>query len=334
VYRTCLQVTNFPVDNDDSRVFSLVVSQTAPLIIMISSIISPDRQVGLSGNDMAMRGPSLDLDKMMHEEHLAENRAAQELLYRLNHARQTFDFVQKQAKKFSMLSLGEMDVWTALESLSSLREYEAALVGDEHADPDMPLVDHAFQCAAICREMFPEDDWMVLVGLLHGLGKLLAHPNFGSQPQWCICGESFPVGCRFSSSIANSNFFQANPDRRKKSYSTPLGIYQPRCGLKSVFMSWSGAEYLYMVLALNKTNLPSEALFMIRYHKFRALVKPGQAYHELLSERDLSLLPKLGMFMDAIQYKKREGLSYNKEELKDYCDAIIEKYIPNRTIRW
>jgi inositol oxygenase len=54
---------------------------------------------------------------------------------------------------------------------------------------------------------------MALVGLLHGLGKLLAHPLWGSQPQWAVAGESFPVGCKFAPQISASEFFSSNPDR-------------------------------------------------------------------------------------------------------------------------
>jgi len=34
----------------------------------------------------------------------------------------------------------------------------------------------AVQSAELCRLNFPDKDWMHLVGLIHGLGKLLAHP--------------------------------------------------------------------------------------------------------------------------------------------------------------
>jgi inositol oxygenase len=54
---------------------------------------------------------------------------------------------------------------------------------------------------------------MALVGLLHGLGKLLAHPLWGGQPQWAVAGESYPVGCKFAPQISHSEFFSANPDR-------------------------------------------------------------------------------------------------------------------------
>jgi inositol oxygenase len=53
--------------------------------------------------------------------------------------------------------------------------------------------------------------------------------------------------------------------RRRRTYSTALGVYQEQCGLRNVYMSWGAAEYLYMLLVLNQTQLPEEALFMIRY---------------------------------------------------------------------
>ncbi len=73
--------------------------------------------------------------------------------------------------------------------------------------------------------------------------------RFGCEPQWAVCGESFPVGCRFSPEIACAQFFSVNPDRRRRLYSTPAGMYRPGCGLAAVYMSWSAAEYLYMVRA-------------------------------------------------------------------------------------
>ena len=280
------------------------------------------------------RGPSLDLDMMIQQgHHLAENQAAQELMYRLNHARQTFDFVTKQVRSNQSLARCQMDIWSALDMLNGLREYEAVLTGDENLDPDMSLVDHAFQSAALSRQAFPEEEWMPLVGLVHGLGKLLAHEKFGSQQQWAICGETFPVGCRFSSAIVHANYFSANPDRRKKQFSTALGIYQPNCGFRSVFMSWSGAEYLYMLLALNKTQLPREALWLLRYQKFRAVTRPGRPYHELMCDFDVAMLPKLEKFVDLIQYKRRD-IVFDRDELKQHCDGLIKKYFPSPVLCW
>jgi hypothetical protein len=107
--------------------------------------------------------------------HLSEGHAAEELFYRLNHARQTVDFVKRQTQAFSGLTKAAMGVWEALELLNTLREYESALLGEQDVTPDMPLLEHALQCAEACRTAYPEEDYMHLAGLLAPLGKLLAH---------------------------------------------------------------------------------------------------------------------------------------------------------------
>lgn len=106
--------------------------------------------------------------------------------------------------------------------------------------------------------------------------------SFGSEPLWAVVGESFPVGCRFSDTIRHHQLFYPNPDRRNRQHNSVNGIYQPGCGLHEVNFSWSGAEYLYLMLYLNGTNLPAQALYCIRYHKFDSLFKG--AYKHLLAE--------------------------------------------------
>lgn len=83
--------------------------------------------------------------------------------------------------------------------------------------------------------------------------------SFGAQPEWAVFSESFPVGCRFSSSIPCPQFFSVNPDRRSRLYSSPMGMYKPGCGLSAVYMSWTAYEYLYLILIKNKTVLPPVA---------------------------------------------------------------------------
>ena len=78
-------------------------------------------------------------------------------------------------------------------------------------------------------------------------------------------GETFPVGCRFHPAIRHSQFFSANPDRRKRLYSSPTGVYRDGCGLGGVLMSWGAGEYLHLVLRLNRVALPAEALFCLRW---------------------------------------------------------------------
>eukprot|EP00887_Chlorella_sp_A99_P006539 scaffold3.g6539.t1 len=265
-----------------------------------------------------------------------EGHAAQELFYRLNHARQTLEFVRRQATAFSALDKAELDVWGALELLNDLREYEAVLLGPDDADPELPLLDHALQSAEACRLAFPGEEWMALAGLLHGLGKLLAHARLGGEPQWAICGESFPVGCRFHPAVVHSQLFAANPDRRKRAYSTPTGVYREGCGLSRVCMSWSGAEYLFLVLCLNRTLLPPEALFCLRHQRFRAVLRAGAPYSELLSPWDRAQLPRLARFQELVAYRRRppaEG-QLRGQALRDHYAALLDKYIPQRALRW
>jgi hypothetical protein len=42
-------------------------------------------------------------------------------------------------------------------------------------------------------------------------------------------------------------------------------MYEPHCGLDKLMMSWGHDEYLYQVLKHNKTTLPEQALYMIRF---------------------------------------------------------------------
>jgi len=267
--------------------------------------------------------------------HLGQGSAAVELFYRLNHARQTVDYVKRQAAQFAPLNCATMDVWEALDLLNTLREYESALLGTGLCDPDMPLLDHAFQTAEACRIAFPEHEWMPIVGLIHGLGKLLAHGTFGGEPQWAVCGESFPVGCRFHPSVVHSQYFQANPDRRRRAYASATGVYQQGCGLSSICMSWSGAEYLYMVVAKNRTLLPPEALFLIRYQKFAAVLRPGQPYGELLSQFDRNMLPMLEKFREIALYKRADVPGrLEGDELRQHYDELLLKYIPQGKLRW
>ena len=229
-----------------------------------------------------------------------------------------------------------MNVWEALDLLNTLREYESALLGADPSDSDMPLLEHALQTAEACRLAFPDQEWMALVGLIHGLGKILAHAKFGAEPQWSICGESFPVGCRFHPALVHSQYFQANPDRRRRQYATPTGMYAPRCGLGTVLMSWSGAEYLYMCLRMNSgVTLPPEAMFVLRYQKFAALLRAGQPYGELLSHFDRSMLPLLAKFRELAAYR-RVDLGPERlqgEALRAHYDALLAKYIPQGELR-
>lgn len=52
------------------------------------------------------------------------------------------------------------------------------MLRDDASDIPLTQLEHAFQTAEILREAHPKDDWLHLVGLIHGLGKLLRHAEY------------------------------------------------------------------------------------------------------------------------------------------------------------
>jgi inositol oxygenase len=84
----------------------------------------------------------------------------------------------------------EMAIWDAFDFLNQL-------VDDSDPDTDLDQFQHLLQTSeAIRRDGHP--DWMVLVGLMHDMGKVLC--LFG-EPQWAVVGDTFPVGCAYSDKI-------------------------------------------------------------------------------------------------------------------------------------
>ncbi len=234
--------------------------------------------------------------------------------YRLNHRFQTLDFVSEQRQKYLPLRTRQMGVIAALEFLNTL-------VDDSDPDIELSQLDHLLQASESIRADGHED-WFVLVGLLHDLGKVLC--LFG-EPQWAVVGDTFPVGCPFSDRIVFAEFFSENPDRRNERYQSGLGIYRPGCGLRNVSMSWGHDEYLYHVV---RDYLPEPALYMIRYHSFYAWHREEQ-YGELLDDHDRSMLPWVRKFNPYDLYSKcPTPPSWSK--LRPYYEDLIHRYLPDQ----
>ena len=126
--------------------------------------------------------------------------------YRLNHKYQTYDFVRNKEKEFLKFDKKEMPVWDAFQFLNQL-------VDDSDPDTDLDQFQHLLQTSeAIRNDGHP--DWMVMVGLLHDMGKVLC---LFDEPQWAVVGDTFPVGCAFSDKIVYPEFFSENPDNNNES---------------------------------------------------------------------------------------------------------------------
>lgn len=237
--------------------------------------------------------------------------------YRANHQHQTLAFSQQKLAQYAPLTHCEMGTWDAIQQLD-------AIVDDSDPDTELSQLDHLLQTAeAIRQDGHPR--WMQLAGLVHDLGKVLC---LFDEPQWAVVGDTFPVGCRFSSEIVYAEFFAENPDAARPEYQTLLGIYERNCGLDQVTMSWGHDEYLYQVV---KDYLPKEALYIIRYHSFYS-GHQARAYDHLMSEQDQEMFHWVRTFQPYDLYSKAT-LPPQRSELMTYYQALVAEYLP-ATLRW
>jgi inositol oxygenase len=232
--------------------------------------------------------------------------------YRHNHRFQTFDFVQQKRSEFLGLNRRRMSVFEALDFLNTL-------IDDSDPDIELDQLQHLLQTSEAIRADGHED-WFVLTGLIHDLGKVLC---LYGEPQWAVVGDTFPVGCHFDDRIIYHEFFSENPDAANGGLNSRLGMYREHCGLKNVIMSWGHDEYLYHVM---KPYLPEPALYMIRYHSFYAWHREG-AYDWLCDEHDREMLPHVQRFNPYDLYSKCPQPP-DWKELRPYYTDLIQKYLP------
>jgi inositol oxygenase len=232
--------------------------------------------------------------------------------YRLNHTHQTYDFVMQKESEFLSFDKKEMQIWDAFEFLNQL-------VDDSDPDTNLDQLQHLLQTSeAIRTDGHP--DWMVLVGLVHDMGKVLC--LFG-EPQWAVVGDTFPVGCAHSDKIVYTEFFSANPDHSNEKYNSKFGVYEPNCGLRSVHMSWGHDEYVYHMM---KDYIPEPGLYMLRYHSFYAQHREG-AYDHLLDPHDHEMVKYVKLFNPYDLYSKNPNPP-DWKKLRPYYEDLVAKYLP------
>jgi inositol oxygenase len=232
--------------------------------------------------------------------------------YRLNHKYQSYEFVLAKKAEYLQFNKREMPFWDAFQFLNQL-------VDESDPDTDLDQFQHLLQTSeAIRRDGHP--DWMVMVGLLHDMGKVLC--LFG-EPQWAVVGDTFPVGCAFSDKIVYAEFFKDNPDYNDPRYNTKYGVYSPNCGLKNVHLSWGHDEYVYHMA---KDYLPESGLYMLRYHSFYAQHRE-HAYDHLMDPHDHEMFKWVDLFNPYDLYSK-SPVAPNWAELKPYYEDLAAKYFP------
>jgi len=232
--------------------------------------------------------------------------------YRQNHAQQTVEFVLAARTEFLKLNRGKKSIWEAAEYLNTL-------VDDSDPDTDLSQIEHLLQTSeAIRKDGHPR--WFVLSGFIHDLGKVLC---LYGQPQWAVVGDTFPVGCAYSDQIVFPEFFEANPDSKVPEYQSLYGIYEPRCGLDNVYLSWGHDEYVFNV---TKNYLPEPAQYILRYHSFYAAHKHG-AYRHLMNEHDEQMFEWVKKFNPYDLYSKGADRP-NFKEVKPYYEDLVAEFFP------
>uniref|UniRef100_A0A3Q7IQI7 Inositol oxygenase n=1 Tax=Solanum lycopersicum TaxID=4081 RepID=A0A3Q7IQI7_SOLLC len=224
-------------------------------------------------------------------------------LYRQSHINQTYDFVKKMREEYGKMNKVEMSIWECCELLNEV-------VDDSDPDLDEPQIEHLLQTAEAIRKDYPNEDWLHLTGLIHGL---VEGPSETTSD--CLILQQL----------------KGNPDNNNPTYNTKYGVYSEGCGLNNVVMSWGHDDYMYLVAKANKTTLPSAALFIIRYHSFYPLHKSG-AYSHLMNEEDHENLKWLQIFSKYDLYSK-SNVRIDVEKVKPYYMSLIEKYFPSK-LKW
>lgn len=237
--------------------------------------------------------------------------------YRLNHERQTVDYVFDKEKTYFGLNKGQKTVWEAAEFLN-------ALVDDSDPDTDLTQIEHLLQTSEAMRaDGCPR--WMVLTGFIHDLGKCLC---LYGEPQWGVVGDTFPVGCAWSTDIVFHEYFAENPDRQNALYQTKYGIYEPNCGLEKLHMSFGHDGYIAEVM---KPYLRPESMYMLRFHSFYPWHRHG-AYDYLANDQDRSMLEWVVKFNQYDLYSKSASKP-KLQELKPYYDDLFAEFLPP-TLAW
>ena len=234
--------------------------------------------------------------------------------YRLNHEKQTLQYVIDKEEQYFGLTRGKKSVWEAAEYLNTL-------VDDSDPDTDLTQIEHLLQTSeAIRKDGHPR--WMVLVGFIHDLGKCLC---LYGEPQWGVVGDTFPVGCAWSDQVVFPEYFGRNPDAHVPEYQTKYGIYQPNCGLENVHMSFGHDGYIAEVM---KPYLRDEALYMLRFHSFYAWHTRG-AYHYLENDKDKAMLEWVRKFDPYDLYSKGHSKP-DLKQLRSYYDDLFAEFLPEK----
>tara|TARA_B100001287_G_C22634830_1_gene506991 strand:- start:588 stop:1298 length:711 start_codon:yes stop_codon:yes gene_type:complete len=235
------------------------------------------------------------------------------------YSNQTLDFVNSKKKEYCNFNKKIMNIKTALSLLDNY-------IDPSDPDLDVPNSTHAYMTAERIRKKYPNDKEYQLIGLIHDLGKVLF--SFG-EPSWAVVGDTYVLGCKFPKNIVFNEAITNSPEYGKYD---ELGIYQVKCGIENLTLSYGHDEYLYTVLKNNKNHKISDKyLKIIRYHSFY----PWHTYNEykqFMVDSDYDILKNVKEFNQFDLYSKEDNTNISND-IKEYYDNLLDEYFQG-DLKW
>jgi inositol oxygenase len=261
--------------------------------------------------------------------------------YQRMRSAQSYAFVEEMEKRWLHLSTAKMNIRSCFDLLK-------AYVDTSDPDTELPNMIHMLQTAEAIRAG-GEPEWMILVGLIHDLGKAmcligpytpeerkaLGQLGTAEGPQFALGGDTWVVGAPLPDCCVLPQYNALNPDKDHPLYSkSPLGIYEKGCGMMNLKFAFGHDEYIYHVvkkhqeLLPNSERIPPEGLAILRLHSCYPW-HSGGAYREFMSSdgSDEALLNAVKRFQKYDLYTKRD-LPPSVDELWPYYQGLIDKFLP------
>ena len=232
-------------------------------------------------------------------------------LYKDMYKNQSISFVKNKILKYSKFQT-RMSIKKALSLLDTF-------IDPSDPDLDVPNSIHAYQTAERIRKNNPNDEELIIIGLIHDLGKVLF--SFGEE-SYSVVGDTYVLGCEFRDSIIYNELLEFSPEYKKYD---KLGIYKKNCGLENLYLSYGHDEYLYQVLKFNINHkISNKYLNIIRYHSFYPWHTGGD-YKEFMIESDKIILKDVNNFNKYDLYSKEDNINITNET-KFFYDKLLDKY--------
>ena len=210
-----------------------------------------------------------------------------------------------------------MTVWEALEFLDTL-------VDDSDPDVDFTQIEHALQTAESIRRA-NQPRWFIVTGLIHDLGKILC--LFG-EPQWAVVGDTFPVGCQFSTACVYPEFFARIRTAR-------IRCIRPGWDLRTELRprqrpSCRGATTSTSITSSRTICRPKRSTRCATTRSIHGTRKASTSY--LANDQDREMLKWVSAFNRYNLYSKGDGRP-DAKALRPYYEDLVNEFFPT-PLQW